>query len=312
MCVHLNQLARTLSFIEHNSQRAAVVSIGTTHLPGDFSSRSRHQYVRFNVHFTVSRMTADGMHLVDSTTHCIILKSWETFIHRFEWSITTAYCISASIDILISTSLSYFLRKQKRRTDIAAASQLLDTITTYTINSGALTCLFALMSLISHILLRKWFAFRGTLVFLGTHFLIGKLYTCAVLTTYASDLRYSFIPFSQLLYRLLMRRFLRERYSKTLSTGLRVRAPKSPHNYEFSTPMMPDSAADSEFVLTPPNSARLMPHKSSKGSFEPLKIKMDVDHVTISYDQSAYEPTETVLTNRAVTDTVDIEARSMI
>ncbi|KAA1470146.1 hypothetical protein DENSPDRAFT_835873 [Dentipellis sp. KUC8613] len=217
---------------------------------------------------------------INSTIRCILLKSWEEFIRKFTWSVTTAYSVSACIDILISCSLCYFLRQQRGRTGIAAASQLLDTITVYTLNSGTLTCVVAIMSFIS------WFAFKGTLIFLGTHLLIGKLYTNAFLAT------------------LIMRRFLRERYSRTINTAIRGRPVQSPRTFEFSIPLTPET--DSDFVLTPPNSARLPPRGAKSG----LEVKVDqfvhFDSVPYQYDPHS----ETVVTDRAVANTIDLEGRS--
>ncbi|TFY70244.1 hypothetical protein EVG20_g2750 [Dentipellis fragilis] len=221
---------------------------------------------------------------INSTIRCILLKSWEEFIRKFTWSVTTAYSISACIDILISCSLCYFLRQQRGRTGIAAASQLLDTITVYTLNSGTLTCVVAIMSFIS------WFAFKGTLIFLGTHLLIGKLYTNAFLAT------------------LIMRRFLRERYSRTINTAIRGRALQSPRTFEFSVPLTPET--DSDFVLTPPNSARLPPRGAKSGTGHPLEVKVDqfVHFDTVPYQ---YDPhSATFATDRAIANTIDLEGRS--
>ncbi|EIM84681.1 uncharacterized protein STEHIDRAFT_122681 [Stereum hirsutum FP-91666 SS1] len=167
---------------------------------------------------------------INSTIRTLQLKSWTHFIHRYSWSMNTSYSASAAIDIYISTMLCLLLQHEKSSTNLSAAKGILDKITLYTVNNGLITCTVALMSLIS------WFAFRGTLVFLGTHFLIGKLYTCGVLST------------------LVMRRFLREEYySNTILSA--SRSPISPRSVQFTSPRSPRTPG-SDVLLTPPNSAR--------------------------------------------------------
>ncbi|ETW76876.1 hypothetical protein HETIRDRAFT_436664 [Heterobasidion irregulare TC 32-1] len=174
----------------------------------------------------------------DSTIRTIQLNSWHLFITRYVWSITSAYSLSAAIDIYLSITLTYFLRVHRKRIGMLGTNKILDRIMLNTLNNGVITCTAALMSLIS------WFAFRGTLIFLGTHFLIGKFYTISVIST------------------LVMRRFLREKYNRhTFVSGAnRLQyGPGSPRLFEYTVAssvdavQTPDSART--FVITAPPKA---------------------------------------------------------
>lgn len=174
----------------------------------------------------------------NSTIRTIELNSWHLFITRYVWSITSAYSLSAAIDIYLSITLTYFLRVHRKRIGMLGTNKILDKIMLNTLNNGVITCTAALMSLIS------WFAFRGTLIFLGTHFLIGKFYTISVIST------------------LVMRRFLREKYNRhTFVSGAnRLQyGPSSPRAFEYTVAssadavQTPDSART--FVITAPPKA---------------------------------------------------------
>ncbi|ETW76878.1 hypothetical protein HETIRDRAFT_328274 [Heterobasidion irregulare TC 32-1] len=128
----------------------------------------------------------------------IELRSWEHFMTRF-WSITTAYCLSAAIDIYLSMTLCYFLRVHRKCIGMNSTNKLLDRIMINTVNNGTATWQASqiISTPMQHARLTGWFVFRGTLIFLGTHLLIGKLYTISVVST------------------LLLRRTLREEYNRS-------------------------------------------------------------------------------------------------
>ncbi|KAA1478793.1 hypothetical protein DENSPDRAFT_855138 [Dentipellis sp. KUC8613] len=111
------------------------------------------------------------------------------------WAITLGYAISATLDVIVATALCWKLQSSRKRGSFSDTNRLIDTFTSYTINNGLLTCAAAIVSMIC------WFTVKGTLVFLGTHFLIGKFYTLSVLTS------------------LNMRRLIRSKYKKGIMSS---------------------------------------------------------------------------------------------
>ncbi|KAJ7155718.1 hypothetical protein C8R46DRAFT_991043 [Mycena filopes] len=111
-----------------------------------------------------------------STTEMIKLQRYAVFNEKYPgWIFTTGLSLSASVDIIITAWLCYFLQKMRRRTASTPMAQVVDTITLYTLENGFLTCVTTTASLIC------WLAMPDNLVFLGLHFVIGKLYANSLL-----------------------------------------------------------------------------------------------------------------------------------
>ncbi|KAJ7081206.1 hypothetical protein B0H15DRAFT_855410 [Mycena belliarum] len=113
-----------------------------------------------------------------STVEMIRLQRFSAFNERYPgWIFTTGLSLSASVDILITTFLCYFLQKMRRRTASTTMAHVVDTLTLYTLENGFLTCVTTTASLIC------WLAMPKNLVFMGLHFVIGKLYATSLLTS---------------------------------------------------------------------------------------------------------------------------------
>ncbi|KAH8827648.1 hypothetical protein DL96DRAFT_1555272 [Flagelloscypha sp. PMI_526] len=82
----------------------------------------------------------------------------------------TCACLSLSAvcDVLITGWLCYFLFKMRSRVNRSGMARMVDQLTVYTIENGALTCVVTTVSLIC------WLTMKTNLIFLGLHFVIGK------------------------------------------------------------------------------------------------------------------------------------------
>ncbi|KAJ7779322.1 hypothetical protein DFH07DRAFT_794694 [Mycena maculata] len=111
-----------------------------------------------------------------STTEMIRLHRYSAFTQKYPgWIFTTGLSLSAGVDILITGWLCYFLQKMRRRTASTIMAQVVNTLTLYTLENGFLTCVTTTATLIC------WLAMPRNLVFLGLHFVIGKLYANSLL-----------------------------------------------------------------------------------------------------------------------------------
>jgi len=111
-----------------------------------------------------------------STTEMLLLKQYSAFTKPYPgWVFTTGLTLSAAVDVFITASLCYFLQKMRRRTASTLMANVVNTITLYTLENGLLTCVATGASLIC------WLTMPRNLVFMGLHFIIGKLYANSLL-----------------------------------------------------------------------------------------------------------------------------------
>ncbi|KAJ8597643.1 hypothetical protein M405DRAFT_723912 [Rhizopogon salebrosus TDB-379] len=107
----------------------------------------------------------------------IHMQSYAAFVAPFPgWIFALGLSLSAFVDIMITTSLCYFLHKN--RTMIAKLTiHMLDTLTFWTIQNGSITCAAAIASLLA------WIGMPQNRIFLGLHFVVAKLYANSLLAT---------------------------------------------------------------------------------------------------------------------------------
>lgn len=103
------------------------------------------------------------------------LKSYNTFFQRFSWIFTFGLLLSALVDIMITTFLCYFLRKN--RPSFTDTMRIIDTLTFWTIQNGSMTSAAAIATLLC------WKIMPSNRVFLGLHFVVAKLYANSFLAT---------------------------------------------------------------------------------------------------------------------------------
>ncbi|KAH8831864.1 hypothetical protein DL96DRAFT_849957 [Flagelloscypha sp. PMI_526] len=106
-----------------------------------------------------------------STSEMIKLKAYSAFAQVYPgWVFTLGLSLSSGVDILVSGWMCYFLWKLKAKSTLTKTVQMVDNLILYTLENGAATCLFTTASLVC------WLCMPYNLVFLGLHFVIGKLY----------------------------------------------------------------------------------------------------------------------------------------
>lgn len=110
-----------------------------------------------------------------STVEMIRLRSFDQFANDYEWIFTLGLTLSSVVDILITVTFCYFLSKS--RTDYGRLRHMVDLLILYTIQSGMLTCIVTIATLIC------WVTMPHNLVFLGIHLCICKLYANACMAT---------------------------------------------------------------------------------------------------------------------------------
>ncbi|TCD65580.1 hypothetical protein EIP91_002464 [Steccherinum ochraceum] len=118
-----------------------------------------------------------------TTSRMILLGSFEEFTKVSavlfsalrQYIFTAGLALATAVDIMIAAALIWFLNKN--RTGFSAMDTVIDSITLYTVESGLLTSVITVISLIF------WLTMSHNLVFLALHFAISKLYANAFLAT---------------------------------------------------------------------------------------------------------------------------------
>jgi len=105
----------------------------------------------------------------------IHIRSYTLFREQFRWLFSLGLSLSSAVDILITLSLFFLLRK--RRQQSIALHSIIDNLLLYAFEIGTLTSAATVASLIC------WIKLDNSLIFLGLHFVIGKLYANSLLAT---------------------------------------------------------------------------------------------------------------------------------
>ncbi|KAF9257204.1 hypothetical protein L218DRAFT_1006463 [Marasmius fiardii PR-910] len=113
-----------------------------------------------------------------TTSEMLKLKRYSAFSQRYPgWIFTLVLVLSAGVDIIITCCLFYHLRAMRRQLGTTGLVQVVDTLALYTLESGLLTCVAATTTLVC------WLTMPSNLIFLGLHFIIGKLYANTLLAS---------------------------------------------------------------------------------------------------------------------------------
>lgn len=110
-----------------------------------------------------------------TTAYMLKLGTFATFKHDVRWVFTTGLALSTIVDILITSSLCFLL--QTSRTGIDKSNAVIDSLIMYSFETGALTCAGTIASMLC------WITLPNNLIFMGLHFVIGKLYANSLLVT---------------------------------------------------------------------------------------------------------------------------------
>ncbi|KAH6910986.1 hypothetical protein BKA70DRAFT_1269100 [Coprinopsis sp. MPI-PUGE-AT-0042] len=111
-----------------------------------------------------------------TSAQMIRLRSFNEFVEVSSWSFTLGLALSSAVDIIVTASL-FFLLRDTVGPDTLKLGRIIDTLVRYTIEIGSVTCLFTIVSLIC------WLVMPHNLIFMGLHFVIGKLYANSLIAT---------------------------------------------------------------------------------------------------------------------------------
>jgi len=81
-----------------------------------------------------------------TTSKLIKYKSFALFVHKVSWVFTLGLSLAVTVDVLIATSLCWFLNKS--RTGFSGMDSIINSITLYTVENGLLTCIVTILSLV--------------------------------------------------------------------------------------------------------------------------------------------------------------------
>ncbi|KAF6749257.1 hypothetical protein DFP72DRAFT_544012 [Ephemerocybe angulata] len=142
-----------------------------------FRSSRRNWYITGPiVLLAIARLVSASM----TTYNMIHLKRFSAFMIPFPKTMfTTGLSLTAAVDILITGWLCYYLVEIRTRISPGSTMmiKMVDTLTLYTLENGALTCLAAVASLVC------WLTMPHNLIFMGLHFVISKLYANSLLAS---------------------------------------------------------------------------------------------------------------------------------
>ncbi|EJD07970.1 uncharacterized protein FOMMEDRAFT_101388 [Fomitiporia mediterranea MF3/22] len=110
-----------------------------------------------------------------TTVQMIRLQSFKAFIRDFRWLFTFGLSLSCIIDVIITSSLCYYL--QGNRTGYSSIDDVLHRLLLYTINNGLLTTFASMLAMVFAA------AMPNNFLFLSLHFIIAKCYVNSLLAT---------------------------------------------------------------------------------------------------------------------------------
>jgi hypothetical protein len=108
-----------------------------------------------------------------TTAFMLRLHTFSRFKQDVRFIFTTGLALSTTVDVIITASL--FVLLQTSRTGMATLDVIIDTLIRYTFETSSLTCAGTIASMLC------WTIIPGNLVFMGLHFVIGKLYANSLL-----------------------------------------------------------------------------------------------------------------------------------
>lgn len=110
-----------------------------------------------------------------TTGEMIRLHSFSVFRAQFRWLFTLGLALSSTIDIVITASLFFLLHGS--RTGTNRLNAVIDSLIKYTFETGSLTSAGTIVTMVC------WLTMSDSLVFMGLHFVISKLYANSLLVT---------------------------------------------------------------------------------------------------------------------------------
>ncbi|KAK7063556.1 hypothetical protein R3P38DRAFT_2819069 [Favolaschia claudopus] len=110
-----------------------------------------------------------------TTSQMFHYNAFDTFKLHARWIFTLGLSVSSAVDVLITALIFYLFHST--RPDAGHLKHVIDKLILYAFETGSLTCIGTILSLIC------WVVMSHNLIFLGLHFVIGKLYANSLLVT---------------------------------------------------------------------------------------------------------------------------------
>jgi len=110
-----------------------------------------------------------------TTSFMLHLGTFTKFKADVRFIFTTGLALSTAVDVIITASL--FVLLQSSRTGAATLDEVIDALIRYTFETSTLTCAGTIASMLC------WAINPNNLIFMGLHFVIGKLYANSLLVT---------------------------------------------------------------------------------------------------------------------------------
>jgi len=110
-----------------------------------------------------------------TTGFMLHLHTFTRFKQDVRFIFTTGLALSTAVDVMITASL--FVLLQTSRTGAATLDAVIDALIRYTFETASLTCAGTIASMLC------WCIIPNNLIFMGLHFVIGKLYANSLLVT---------------------------------------------------------------------------------------------------------------------------------
>ncbi|KZV78342.1 hypothetical protein EXIGLDRAFT_41103 [Exidia glandulosa HHB12029] len=115
--------------------------------------------------------------IIKATTFSVVRSS------AFKWQATSLLIIGATSDVIIALSICFALTRM--RSGFTASDRLVDKLVAFTIGSGLLTSVVAVVEMITYLTMQN-------LVFLGFFSVLGKLYSNSLLTACSQSISSGF------------------------------------------------------------------------------------------------------------------------
>ncbi|KAF9462200.1 hypothetical protein BDZ94DRAFT_1309849 [Collybia nuda] len=110
-----------------------------------------------------------------TSAEMIHVRSFAIFKLKFRWLFSLGLALSSTVDILITIFLFFLL--SNNRSSSLTLDRVIDALILYAFEIGSLTSAGTIVSMIC------WLTMNDNLIFMGLHFVIGKLYANSLLAT---------------------------------------------------------------------------------------------------------------------------------
>jgi hypothetical protein len=131
-----------------------------------------------NYYLTIPIVVLAVLRLVSAcvtTSFMLHLGTFTSFRASVSFIFTTGLALSTTVDVIITACL--FTLLQSSRTGAATLDAVIDALIRYTFETSTLTCAGTIASML------LWAIIPTNLIFMGLHFVIGKLYANSLLVT---------------------------------------------------------------------------------------------------------------------------------